>query len=267
MGVGPLPKLTKKQKTTLKSASREAVRATFRELKSFRKRKDWVGKNNRYRNNGSKVADRDNKAKKPVNQLHMRQYIAALAPLHCSDGWAFLGRAAGAHISGDPDAARHLAYYAELRAAMALLASEGIAVLNKIQFVLDEDLSCRKLERGGTHQVAWLALEHWAGLARAASLLSEIVAPAGIPLSEWLSAFGTPTNVRALSSNWFRQWGLDIRRLIEDREARNESSYRPTRLRRRDVASARTAAESLVDWWSTIEPQADSRFELLDRSP
>ena len=258
--------LSARQKATLRSASREAVRETFTSLGNFRQRNNWIGESNRYGKDCPAVLKRDLKANRPLNHLHMRQYVAASGPLHCSDGWGFLGRAANAHISGDPDAARHLAYYAELRGAMALLACEGIGSINTVHYVIDHRLRCRKLDRGGTHIATWLALEHWSDLARAADLLSEIIAPGGIRMSDWLTAFRTPYSARAITGNWLRSWGLDIKRLTQDREARNESSYRPTRIRSRTVMSARSAARSLIGLWTAIEPQSHARFEQLDRS-
>ena len=53
------------------------------------------------------------------------EYIASSAPLHLADGWNYLSRAFDAACRGDRGAAYHLSYYAELRAAMSLLATEG----------------------------------------------------------------------------------------------------------------------------------------------
>ena len=47
--------------------------------------------------------------------------LAATGPSHCLDGWTFLSRALAALLSGDTHTTRHLAYYAQLRAALSLL--------------------------------------------------------------------------------------------------------------------------------------------------
>jgi len=60
----------------------------------------------------------------------LSEYIAASCLLHCSDGWSYLGRAISALLRGDPHRARHLAYYAELRAATALLAKVGVSSID-----------------------------------------------------------------------------------------------------------------------------------------
>ena len=62
-----------------------------------------------------------------INEPHFREYVAASAPTHLIDGWSYLARAIDALLRGDAPAAVHLGYYAELRAAMSLLAGGGIA--------------------------------------------------------------------------------------------------------------------------------------------
>lgn len=54
--------------------------------------------------------------------------MAASVIVHCFDGWSYLGRALEAEMAGDPQTAVHLGYYAELRAAMSVLASDEIGV-------------------------------------------------------------------------------------------------------------------------------------------
>ncbi len=56
------------------------------------------------------------------------EVIAVRGPLHAIDGWSYFSRSLSALLSGDPHAARHLAYYAELRASLSILASTGIGV-------------------------------------------------------------------------------------------------------------------------------------------
>jgi hypothetical protein len=68
---------------------------------------------------------------------HLAQYIAASSILHCADGWSYLGRAINCLLKGDPHRVVHLAYYAELRAALSLLASEAIGVFSRNNFVID----------------------------------------------------------------------------------------------------------------------------------
>jgi len=60
-----------------------------------------------------------------VTKEDLLEVLAIRGPLHALDGWSYVGRALSALIAGDSHAARHLAYYGELRGALSLLASSG----------------------------------------------------------------------------------------------------------------------------------------------
>src|SRR5690554_4022269 len=60
----------------------------------------------------------------PPSKVH--EAVALTIPSHCMDGWNFVARSMEAALSGDFHAARHLAYYAQLRAGMCILANLGI---------------------------------------------------------------------------------------------------------------------------------------------
>src|SRR5207249_10608520 len=141
-----------------------------------------------------------------------------------------VGRAMDAIARGDASACRHLAYYAERRAVVALLATEGIGVFFDQHFGLDGQGQCKSRTNIRTHQIAWSALEYWAGSPRSGELLASVVRPAGTPLGTWLDSFPRKASVTAIGKEWLLAWGLDLQRFGEDRVARNEASYRPTRL-------------------------------------
>jgi len=82
----------------------------------------------------------------------MTGYVAVSAPLHCADGWSFLGRAVAAILLGDATAARHLGYYAELRAAMSLMAAHGVGIFNRTHFVVVTADDCRLVPQGSWPQ-------------------------------------------------------------------------------------------------------------------
>ncbi len=101
----------------------------------------------------------------------MVAYISASGPCHVIDGWSFIGRAIDATLRGDSYAAIHLGYYAELRAAMALLACEGVGILNSRHATIDVKSNTHEFGKGkGTHKIIWPCIQHWAGLAKAKSL-------------------------------------------------------------------------------------------------
>ncbi len=120
----------------INSTKRLDVQLTLASMKRFLLKALWLSKSNKY------SSDTINRITADINagNLHKRQmaqYVAASVILHCNDGWSYLGRSLSALLRGDPHRARHLAYYAELRGAMSLLASNGIGVFNKQHFVID----------------------------------------------------------------------------------------------------------------------------------
>lgn len=263
--------MTPGQQSSIQSASRDSVRATLGGMRPFLRRSRWVGRNNRY------ATDTINRlrcdwAKNPTaaaalkNPRHLAQYIAASSVLHCSDGWTFLGKALFALLRGDPHTTRHLAYYAELRAAMALLATEGIGIFSKQHFVVDKTDSAAGVpgKNEPTHHFAWSCLDHWCSLPRFAQLFTEIVAPNGRPLTEWLPPVGGWESAVPHAQQWLRGWGLDLKVLFDDRNARNESSYRPDGIPSAWTTSADIALEFAVDTWRSIGPPGINYFEPID---
>ncbi len=266
----PRPHLTTKQKKILHSASPEAVMDIINRLRPFFRSNKWIGSGNRYRINTIKKLKFDTKDGNPLpksKQRHLADYIASSGILHCIDGWIFLGRAINAHSNIDKHSAHHLAYYAELRAAMSLLACEGIGVFNYRHFIIDSDLKCIKIPKGGgTHEFTWLALEHWSNLGRSRDLLMRIIRPAGIPIQDWLISFGVGVSSQFLiGSSWLKSWGLDLKSISQDHEGRNEVSYHPNSLNYNNPENVEETSKFLRSLWEVFQPTEYSRFEFLDR--
>ncbi|HKO41781.1 MAG TPA: hypothetical protein VJU84_00700 [Pyrinomonadaceae bacterium] len=149
---------------------------------------------------------------------------------------------------------------------MSLLASEGVGIFSRHHVIVDEQSHCQKIPNPqGTHVITWLALEHWADLKRSSELLTAIIIPGNLPLSDWLDQFGASVTTGLVTSQTLKGWGLDLKHLSEDREARNAASYRPDRLITRTNVDANTASEFLRNFWGLFEPLPASRFEILDR--
>jgi hypothetical protein len=209
----------------------------------------------------------------PVRQKHLRELIAASAVTHCLDGWAMLGRAAGSTLLGDPHSARHLAYYAELRAACSLLARSGIAVLSGQHLVVDARGTVMPIKgssfvggHGGTHVAAWAFLQEWSTTADAADTTASVLSPEGIALSEWLTGRPLWARWRVNASGWLKELGVDIQLLARDQYARNEASYRPNTIRTdRVLLSARDNSRFVTELWGLAEPGAHP-FARLDSS-
>lgn len=256
--------LSPQQQAVLATASPQAVSDSARKILGQITNQRWLAPRNRYRVATIKSIEEDHRCGN-VNSRDLTDYVAASAPLHCCDGWAYLGRAMGCHLHGDSDSARHLAYYAELRATMALLASQGVAVLNRHHFVIDENGSTTLLKQGGTHEVAWEVLEAWSGLSHASDLLGDVLKPAGHSLTHWINAIPNGASWRPISTDWMLKLGLDLRLLSNDRNARNEASYRPTRLNQRASLTSVEAVTAAREIWSLLEPAQSITFGEIDR--
>jgi hypothetical protein len=237
----------------------------------------WLGNNNRYCNNTIKNLEDDIKNSR-INDTELVEYIAASAPLHCADGWSYLGRALQSHMRSDCDSARHLAYYAELRAAMSLLATQGIGIFNSHHFVVDNQGKCHLINKQknnsqryshiGTHAIAWLALQEWAK--RSGDLLADIISIKNIPLRDWLVELGqtglsSSGNIMPITQDWFKKWGVDLSVLTNDRDERNNASYRPTRLIKSVPLNVLQSSSFVRDLWTLYQPAGSSVFENLDR--
>src|ERR1035441_2292373 len=119
------------------NASRAAIENIIGQLQQNFTNHMWLRPANRY------AADTIGRLKSDTGKpsalvcADLAECVAASTPVHLLDGWAFLGRAIDASFRGDPDTSRHLGYYAELRAVMALLASEGLEIFKDRHFVID----------------------------------------------------------------------------------------------------------------------------------
>lgn len=249
----------------VKTASGEGSVRAARRLRPYLSDARWLQKRNRYRSN-TIDAIRSDAGTPALSSPHIAAYIAASAPLHCVDGWSLLGKAVSSHTAGDAQSCTHLAYYAELRAAMALLATAGVGVFDTIHFVLDSSGRATKLTgKPTTHTLAWEALAAWSDTSSAALTVSKAVRPYGIPLAEWLAGYPPISTWGAIAAAWLKSWGMDIANYAGDRFARNEASYRPSGLQYRRALPADDAVTFLREFWLACEP-GGSPFAPLDRA-
>lgn len=221
----------------------------------------WLGVRNYYRRDTS---DRVKNAQGVFKDLQLTDYIGASTVGHCFDGWSYLGRALEAELAGDPGAARHLGYYAELRAAMSLLACEGIGIFHNSHAVVKADGICSRFGRGNpTHQIVWEVLDKWSGANGSKDRLLGVIRPEGIPLADWIAQFGG--SAQFVTENWLRKWGLDLRRLRSDREARNLASYRPACVSGAPPAGVEKTLAAVDELWTLCDPRGGGGFPYLDR--
>lgn len=259
------------QKKVLRASSEEAI---FRGLSFIKKlhlpNDSWIGTTNRYGKDCIAALKGDANNPSLKNDRHLGKYIAASTILHVADGWDILGRAMDSHIERNSDVARHLGYYAELRAAMSLLACEGVGIFSNSHFSLNKNFICDRIPRvdnqkPGTHEMTWVVIQHWSNLRRSTELLSKIIRVGGKSLHDWLAVFNYGDVWWQLhGSKWLKNWGLDLKHLADDRDARNTSSYRPTRLSTKTVLNQEVTSQFLVNFWQGMEPSPEA-FEILDR--
>ena len=248
----------------LEGLDKTDVERTLAGVRRFLRNSRWVGKSNFYAGGVSgklRISQPDTPAKK----RNLAQFIASSAALHASDGWSYLGRSISTLLCGDAHRSLHLAYYAELRAALSILASAGIGVFDKKHYVISDVNSTRKLTTGqGTHVTAWLALKHWAGRPGSGNLFASIVRPEGLTLEQWFHSHGGASALAPQAQSWLMQWGMDLEFSINDREARNESSYRPDGIPDTWMCQPAEVLDFVEDMWNLLEPGAGSEFANLD---
>lgn len=193
-------------------------------------------------------------------------FFAAASILHLEDGYSYAGRSIGALLRGDRGCAGHMAYYAELRAALSLLAANGVLTLNAVVFALGRDGSLERAAPGlGTHRLAWRLLDHWTRRTAAFDLLGDALRPFGVPLRDWLEAAAAPglaAPAQATAQHWLRAWSLDLQRMDADHVARNRLSYTPTRLYPRPAFAPEPF---VVQTWRLLEPAPGNPFAAFDR--
>ena len=248
------------------AASPDPIRSRLREVaKRARRYKRWLNNDHPY--NGDVIGILNQQ--RNVDAAKLGEYIACSAPLHLADGWNYLSRAFDAVSGGDRSSAYHLAYYAELRATMSLLASEGIGVFNNRHIALNAHLEVTEFG-SSTHQATWLLLNAWANETGRAARLLEAITIESKSLANWLERVGVvePTR-RLVAKKWLGAWSVDLKILATDRNRRNDMSYRPTRIRvpgGPPVNPRLELANPILDAWSELGPTIGGVSAALDLS-
>lgn len=213
-----------------------------------------------------------------ISDTEFKTYLAGSSLAHILDGWMYLSNAFNSLLNGDSGAAIHLAYYAELRSAMSILATEGIGVFDKKHFGTFDSNDCqifqypsRERMKGSTHQFVWNAMEKWSNSAyKPSPEILEIFKVRGRTFFE-LTEYFHPTTVGSTLlgvqtiKSWLKEWCFDIRSYRDDREERNEVSYRPQRIKNFSQSiDFQNVINELNNYWSVISPSATDKYSLLD---
>jgi|GEM_PF-5116093 hypothetical protein len=248
--------------TILQTASRDAIANSLSRIQST---SNWLDiKRNRYSRRIEKIGTPSFDQGR-INKPDLIEYISSSIFIHYQDSWGFFGQAMQAYLQGRQHAALHLAYYSELRSAMALLASEGVGIFNYKHYGVDINGNCAILNSKGTHTALWEIFEEWAKMDKARELLLKIIKPASYSLEEWCTELGLIHIVRnSVAYDLLLSWGLDLRNMHSDKEARNFASYRPSSFVLPKQKPFKNILEYLISIWKFFEPKATSYYHNVD---
>lgn len=198
--------------------------------------------------------------------------VAFSGPTHCVDGWGYASRALSAFLAGDFHAARHLAYYAQLRAGLSILAGMGVGVFNGINFVVLNNGHTERVDPSsssprsglGTHVMVWEALEAWSASTVGADLFLSLMKVRNSTVFECVEAVWPGFNSQPVAAQLVSAWGLDLKRGKIEHKYRKVSSYVPHAFNAL-VCQPVDVARFLADIWRLFEPSAGPGFDRLDR--
>jgi len=196
--------------------------------------------------------------------------IAASGPNHCLDGWGFLARSASSLVSRDSHAARHFAYYAQLRAALSILAASGIGIFNGLNLLSNVDGKILKLENDnengsglGTHSIVWPALDMWARNNANAETFLSAIAIRGVSLLECVRAIWPSRPAVSIVAPLIQGWALDLTLGTTHHVQRNISSYAPHQLNPIPGGFS-DDMNFLAQTWELLRPSPPLGFDGLD---
>lgn len=215
-----------------------------------------------------------------LDQSDVIDAVAFSAPTHCVDGWSYASRSIAAVLAGDAHAARHLAYYAQLRAVLSMLANVGIGVFNGVNFSIDQNGLAHRLDVQvdartsqrvshqpptgmGTHAAVWAIISAWSSGPGGASFF-DLVRIRGVPLSDALTAIWPGYAKTGAILRLMQAWGADIRRGADDHKSLNVSSYDPHAFNSIPVNTG-NSLKFIRDMWLLLEPTLGGGFDNLDR--
>ena len=263
--------------TSLQTASNAGVKQALNRIATNFNDDHWLAKQHRYRalpNKSRYARMRSDINRRRLNDNALAEFISVSAPTHALDGWSFLGRSVNSLLKGDPYSAVHFAYYAELRATIAILASEGIGIFDRIHCIVDGTGNCLRIDvkenrtnkKLFTHQCTWAVFEWWANDPRSINLLRRVIKPDRRDLGTWLNAtLKSHDALHAIGAKWLKIWGLDIKQFSGDRTSRNDVSYWPNTINNWSTRSVFEQCLTIADIWAVLEPEPESRFSNLDR--
>ncbi|CUJ09939.1 hypothetical protein [Achromobacter xylosoxidans] len=181
----------------------------------------------------------------PAAGANPQTILAAEQLVHLIEGWRYAAAATGALLSHSSGQALHLAYYAELRAAMSLFAWSGIRVKRNDFYYLDSKGQKQTVAPQKTHDAVWGLWNHWAQRGDAKRLFNDqIKLLPSVTLGEVISSVKYVNASATLAS-----WGIDLWDPSHDHFARNSASYEAELTGKSLPLMKREDAQLILDIW------------------
>lgn len=262
----------------LHDSSRASILSALWDVKGNFVSKEWLGSRNKYVESPFTKIKEDIDNSKSISHKQLREYIGASAILHCKDGWEYFSNAVSSILKGNSSNSIHFSYYAELRASLSFLSSDGIGVFNGYNIFVDQNDKCDfindrtttgKINRRQTHEFVWHAINEWSNEPAKSSRILEVIRVSGKSLKQWLAAAemlsGSPL-VNTLTKDWLHEWSLDLAILNEDHNFRNIVSYNPQGVRHSKIydSSIRKEMDFIITKWQLTTPSISEKFQILD---
>ena len=147
--------------------------------------------------------------------------LASEQVIHMVESWRYLGTAMFAFLNNERGNSIHLAYYAELRAALSLFSGSGLRIDRDNGFWIDSTGAKHVLPKHQTHALAWGAWQEWVKRPDAQTLLgNQIRLMPGVTLEDF-----QPRLQQFNAGTMLSTWGFDLINLQNDHHSRNSASY------------------------------------------
>lgn len=210
-----------------------------------------------------------------LSPTEVKEYMAVSTLVHCIDGWTYLNNSINAFLNGDLPIAIHLAYYAELRAAISFVASEGILIVNNKQICItptdklyipgaNQKMSLNKPQ---THNATWEILKEWINNNSRSTNALEYFSYKSKSLKELINYIPyAPSSSSArllILKKWLQKWSFDISKYSDDRKLRNNASYNPNFNRTYTPISPSERLKNINDFWKSLDPSINA-FSTTD---
>lgn len=182
----------------------------------------------------------------PATAATPQTTLAAEQLIHLVEGWRYAAAATNAILCHANGPATHLAYYAELRAAMSLFAWSGIRIKQNAHYYLDGNGKKQAVTLQRTHETVWGLWKYWVQRGDVKALFND-----HLKLHPAVSLGSVISSVQYVNASaTLQSWGLDLWDASHDRRARNDVSYEAVWTGLPLTRMALPEADLIVDLWN-----------------